>query len=109
MSEEQNLPQPLPNDGDGSTPKIVWLFAAFFPSVIGIASLYTKNPGQWLVAVLVVLNLVCSVAASAGLVRGMKKEGIQVIVGFFLFVFLFVLNALIVLFVGCSGKGRIAP
>jgi hypothetical protein len=109
MSEEQNLPPPPPNDGDKSFLKIIWLFAAFVPSVIGIACLHIRQPAGWLYPVLTLLNLFLSVAAAGGLVRGMKQGGMKTVVAFFLFVFFFVLNALIVVFVGCSGTGRIAP
>ena len=109
MNEESNLPKPPPNEGDESVLKVIWLLAAFVPSLIGIACLHIKNQGQVLLPLLVVLNLVLSVAASVGLVRGMKNGGAQFIIGFFLIPFFFVLNVLIVLFVGCSGMGRIAP
>jgi hypothetical protein len=109
MNEEEKMPRPPPNKGDESVRKVIWLFAAFFPSAIGIASLHLKNPGQLLFPVLVTLNLIFSVAASVGLVRGMKNGGFQFIIGFFLIPFFFVINALIVLFIGCSGMGRIAP
>jgi len=107
MNEESNLPKPPPNEGDESVLKAIWLLAAFVPSVIGIACFQVKNPGRGLLPLLIALNLILSVAATVGLVRGMKSGGAQFIIGLFLIPFFFVLNVLIVLFVGCSGMGRI--
>ena len=109
MNEDNNLPNPSLGNGSDPVRKIIWLFAAFFPGVAGIICLNIKNPGSWLFPALLILNLVFSVASSVGLVKGMKNEGSQFALGFFLTGFFFVLNAFIVLFVGCSGMGRIAP
>jgi len=109
MNEEKNLSKSPTHDGDESVLKMIWLFAAFIPGAIGIACLHLKNPGRWLFPLLIALNLMFSVAASVGLVHGMKDGGVQFIIGLFLAPFFFVLNTLIVLFVGCSGMGRIAP
>jgi hypothetical protein len=109
MSEEQNAPEPPPNDGNKSVPKIIWLFAAFIPSVIGIGCLHVKYQGRGLLSFLLLLNLIFSVASSVGLVRGMKPSAIRAIMAIFFIIFFFVLNVFIVSFVGCSGGGRIAP
>ena len=109
MNEENNQLKPPPDEDTESVRKAIWLLAAFVPSVVGIACLQIKNPGQGMLPLMLVADLICSVAASVGLVRGMKNGGAQFIIGFFLIPFFFVLNGLIVLFVGCSGMGRIAP
>jgi hypothetical protein len=109
MNEEEQSPQPPPNDEEETSRKIIWLFAAFLPSVIGFACLHIKKPIPSLFGLLVAIDVVCSVAAGKALVRGMKDEASRIFLGVFLSLFFIVLNALIVLFIGCSGMGRIAP
>jgi hypothetical protein len=109
MSDEKSTPPPPPNDRDYTSFYVICLLVAFLPSLIGILCFNVKNPNEWSATVLVVLNLVCSVVAGVGLVRGIKDGGVKFTVGFFLIPFFFVLNAIIVIFVGCSGGGRIAP
>jgi hypothetical protein len=109
MSEEKQFSQPPPDDDAEVFRKIMWLCAALFPSLIGFACLHMKPSGQSLLLLLVAVDLICSVAGSIGLVRRMKSAASQVFWGFFFSLFFFVLNALIVLFMGCSGMGRIAP
>jgi len=109
MNQESNQTNPQPDQNYDSIHKVVWMIAAFVPSVIGIACLQIKNPGNGLFPILVMLNLALSVAASIGLVRGMKNTGSKILLGLFLSAFFFVLNVVIVVFVGCSGAGRIAP
>ncbi len=107
MNEDGKLPQPPPNESEEALRRLMWLLAAFLPSVIGIACFHLKKPRQGLLPLLVGVNLALSVAASVGLVRGMKNVGAQFILGLFLIPCFFVLNTLIVLFVGCSGMSRI--
>ena len=109
MSEESNAPQPPPNEGHEPIPKIFWLFAAFVPSLIGVALLYLRSVGRGMLPLAVIADVILSVVAGVGLVRGMKNPGVAFILGCFLVAFFFVVNALIVLFVGCGGMGRIAP
>ena len=109
MDEKTNSTPPPPNDGDRFVAKLLWLCAAFIPSVIGVACLQLKNPGQGLLPALLILNLVFCVTASIGLLQGMKSEASRFIFAVFLILCFFVLNTLIVLFIGCSGMGRIAP
>jgi uncharacterized membrane protein YphA (DoxX/SURF4 family) len=107
MNEEEQFPQPPPSGGDATFRKIMWLCAALCPSAIGFACVHIKNPGQLLFPCLVVVDVICSVAGSLGLVRGMKTAASRAFLGLFLSVFFFVLNAVIVLFMGCSGIGGI--
>ncbi len=109
MNEEHNLPEPPADEEAESVRMAIWLLAGFAPSVIGIACLQIKNPGQGMMPLLLVVDLICSVVASIGLVRRMENEGARFATGFFLVPFFFVFNAFIVAFVGCSGTGRIAP
>ena len=89
--------------------RLLWLPCAFIPSVAGIACLGAHSPPQWMFTALVILNGGCCLLAAFGLLGGIKELIARVFLGLFLAGFLFVLNCLIVLFVGCSGMGRIAP
>jgi len=109
MNEESDPPRFPANNGEGAGRRILWLLTAFVPSVIGTVCFQLKNIGSWLLPVLILLTLICCVAASVGLVRGMKNKAAQPIVGLLLIPFFIGLNVLIVLFIGCSGMGRIAP
>src|SRR5271163_800505 len=91
MDPENNYAGPLPEGKDESFLKIIWLFVAFCPTAAGIACLHIKQPGEWLIPFLLFLNLGSSIAAAVGLVRGMKSAGVQVLVGFLLVPFFFVL------------------
>jgi len=107
MSENNSKP---PTEDEIAFRKMFSLFAGFAPSMVAIACFHLKNPGQSLLPLLIILNLICSIVASIGLLRGMKNEGLQILFSFLLIPFFFVLNVLIAIFVGCSGMGgRIAP
>jgi hypothetical protein len=107
MNSDNNQPDPPPKDQANRA--LIWLLTAFAPSLLGIACLHINNPGRWLALVLVFINFLCTLAAGAALVRGMRAGLTRWIAGLFIVPFLFVLNACIVLFVGCSGMGRISP
>jgi hypothetical protein len=109
MQEETNRPNPPPNGDDAAVRTVIWLLAAFAPSLIGIACLSIINSGQWLIWLLGTTNLIFSVAASIGLVRGIRYRDTRFLVCLVLVPFFFFLNVLIVIFVGCSGMGRISP
>jgi hypothetical protein len=103
MSEENQFSQPPPGDENKRFPKIIWLFVALCPSLLGFAFFRLRMAGQFALAILVIVDLICSVAAAAGLVRGIKSAAAQAFFRLFLGGFFFVLNGLMVLFVGCSG------
>jgi hypothetical protein len=107
MNEEGNLPQPPPNESEQSFRKVIWLLAAFAPSVLGVACFRLTKPGPVLFPILMGFNLVLSLVASVEHVRGMKNVGAQFILGLFLVPFFFAFNVFIGLFVGCSGMGGI--
>ena len=105
MNEEPNPPN---NVGNGMHP-LLWLLVAFIPSIVALGCLGSKTVGSALVPVLLILDVGCSLAAGFGFVSGMKSLAGKVALGLFLGVFFVLLNAAIVLFLGCSGMGRIAP
>jgi Na+/H+ antiporter NhaC len=109
MNETDPQSDPPPNYDGSDSAKVMWLFAAFLPSVIGIACFNLKHPGQWMLPILVLINAIISVVAGTRLVKGMKDELVQGLLAAFLVIFFFVLNAFIVIFVGCTSMGRIAP
>ena len=92
-----------------SIPKVLWLFVAFIPSVVAIPCFGIKTSAPLLLPALVILDLLCSSIAAVGLVRGMKNEAVQSLLGLFLGGFFIIFNVVITVFVGCSGMGRIAP
>jgi hypothetical protein len=106
MNEENDPPSPPANsEGDGGR-KILWLPAAFVPSAFGIASIGNSGASHTLLIVFISLNVLCSVAASVGLGKGMGV-GTRFLLVFFFSPAFFVLNLIIVAFVGCSRSGGI--
>ncbi|MEI7533226.1 MAG: hypothetical protein WCK57_02575 [Verrucomicrobiae bacterium] len=107
MSDEPNQTS-SPDGKDKPLTKIIWLFCGFVPSVIAIAGLKIAGPG--LIPFLLVLNLVSSMVSGLGLIRDIKNKYLAFFLGLFLVLFFLLVNAYIVVFLGCSGAGgRIAP
>ena len=104
--------EPLKPDGDSSGspfPKIIALFGAFIPSVVAIATFGIKPTPQWLLLFLLLVNAVCSYCSAKVLLSSIKDSLSRSTYSLLLVTFFFGLNVMIVLFVGCSGMGRIAP
>src|SRR5690242_19856356 len=98
-----------PNGNDEIPREFVWMFCAFLPGLVAILCLEFKNPPQWLWGSLLLLNVLCSLSSGIGLLAKMKDQALQFIFGVLLAGLFFVLNVVIVIFVGCSGTGgRIA-
>jgi len=106
MNENHKFLEPPPKRDGEFEPKIIWMGVALLPSVIGMACFGLKGQGQPLLSVLLVLDLIFSVAGSIGLVREIKNETKRFVLGFFLTGFFSVLNAFIVAAIGCAGMGR---
>jgi membrane-associated HD superfamily phosphohydrolase len=109
MNELENPNPPPPDKEDQAFRKLVNVVVALLPSAIGILCFQFKFASPNVLPVMVIVNAVLSAVGSAGLVRGMKNATSAVITGILLTGFFFGLNAIIVVFVGCSGMGRIAP
>ena len=109
MSDENGSPKFRQNDDLQFYKKMMWLFVALSPSVIGIAcGKSIKNESDlWLL--FHGFGFILCVIASIGLVRGMRLKAAQIILGFIFPIFFFSLNTSIVILVGCSQMGRIAP
>jgi hypothetical protein len=105
MSEEN--PKPPPNSDEIVFRKVISLLIAFVPSIVAVISFGFKNPAQWLLPALILTNVVCSAIAAFGLLNGMKDKVAQAGLSILLTIFFFGLNALIALFIGCSGRGGI--
>jgi hypothetical protein len=103
---EQN-PKPPPGSDEVVFRKVISLFIAFVPSIVAVISFGFKNPAQWLLPTLIWTDVVCSVVAAVGLLSGMKDKAAQVGLSILLAIFFFGLNAIIALFIGCSGGGGI--
>ena len=82
--------------------KILWLLFAFVPAVFGILCVQIKElDGGWIWGGLV-LDVICSLTAGFGLMEGIKKQWLQILLGVLLGIALFVLNVFIVFFIGCT-------
>ena len=108
MNDENGLPELPPNGEDRYSRKMMWLLAAFLPSAIGIACVYLIKSDSKLWFLIHGLDLILCVVASVNLVRGMTDKTVQIIAGFFLSIFFFLLNTLIVVSAGCSQIGNFA-
>jgi hypothetical protein len=100
MSEDNFTPPPVP--GRNTFYKILWVVAAFFPSLVGIALVSMTNTDNGALSFLIILNIVCCIAASMGLVQGIEPRWLQVLVAVLLIPAVFVANVFIVVFVGCT-------
>jgi len=91
-------PQPPP--ATGGSAGFLWLFCAFAPGLVAIPLLNVGGPA--LLFVLFGLNVICSILAGTCLVQKMKNGVARFFLGLFLMGIFFVMNAFIVLYVGCS-------
>jgi ascorbate-specific PTS system EIIC-type component UlaA len=105
MNEEPN-PPPEP-ENTNPIPIMLWLLVAFLPSVVSIGLMRLKNTPSEMLTGLVILAGACCVSSAFGVLRGVKEVGLRVLLGLFLAGGFFVLNVIIVIFVGCSGMGNI--
>ena len=106
MSEDPSNPPPVP--GGKATRKIMWVLVAFLPSLIGIIVVSAINaPSPGALPFLIILDVVCSIAAAIGLVQGIESEATKFIVAFLLIPAFFLINAFIVVFIGCAIAMRI--
>jgi hypothetical protein len=108
MAQQTN---PSPPDGSDKKAGLVfaWLIVAFVPSAISIALLGVKNVPQWSVTALLFIGAGCCLCSAFGMLSSVKDSVARAILGLLLAGGLFVLNVLVVVFVGCSNMGRIAP
>jgi hypothetical protein len=105
-------PPTVPQKSWGRTNKpwlvIVWFLVAFVPSIVAMPLLSQpsakRGANLWL---LIVLAAVCCVVSGIGVMRVVENRVLRIVLGLFLAVGFFALNALIVVFVGCvAGLGR---
>jgi hypothetical protein len=106
MNDPQPNPPPVfnppPVPGNNPFNKILWLLAAFIPTVFGIVCLQVKNISQGWISFFIALDVICSIAAGIALMMGIEKRWLQILLTIFVMSALFVLNAFIVLFIGCT-------
>lgn len=106
MSDEPDQP----GGNESAFPGLLWLFCAFIPAILAVASLKMNQPDPMLFSTLAVIDVVCSFAAAIGLLRkASMNEAARFLLILFLGAFFSVLNIVITIFIGCSGMGRIAP
>lgn len=109
MTEQINPPPQPDGTGGSAFPPMLWLFVAFVPSLVSIPLLRARNPPQWSLIALLFLAAACCLCSGLGLLARMKDQVVRIVLGLVLAGVFFVLNVLVVLFIGCSGLGRIAP
>ena len=107
MSDEIDPPPPANEDPNSSGVTVLWLLFAFLPSLIAIPLINNPSPsiGAWLFP----LGGGCCLIAAFGVLRRMKDPILRIVLGLLLAGLFFVVNIIIVVFIGCSGMGRIAP
>lgn len=109
MTEQINPPPQPDGTGGNPLPAILWLFVAFIPSLVSIHFLGARNPPQWLATALLILSATCCLCSGFGVLAGVKDVSLRIVLGLVVAIAFFVLNVIVVIFVGCSGMGRIAP
>jgi hypothetical protein len=109
MDEEKGSPKFPPNAEFQFGRKMMWLLVALSPSAIGIACVHSIGNESKLWPLFHGLDFILCVIGSIGLVRGMTLKAAQIILGFMFPIFFFSLNTSIVILIGCSHMGRIAP
>lgn len=90
---------------DGSR-SVGWLYLAFVPSLAALALVKSLNGESTMPAMLVTLNVICSVLAGRGIVRGMKGPALQVMLLVLLTVFFVAANTFVAEFTGCCSGYR---
>ncbi len=100
MNEDPSTLPPVPRNKAGQ--KIIWVLVVFLPSLGGIPVVSMTTTDNGALSFLVILNLVCCIAASIGLVRGIEARWLQVLVACLLIPGFFVINAILTFFIGCA-------
>ena len=69
----------------------------------GLVLMKLGSMSVWGFQLLIFFNVVCSLVSSIGLTRGTKIIGVRVLTSLLLLPAFFLMNAIIVVFVGCNG------
>jgi hypothetical protein len=104
MSDEIN-PKPELKDNTGII--VLWLLFAFVPCFVAIPLM--NNPSPTVSGGLLILTVTCSLCSGIGVLRGVKNQAARILLGLVLAGVFFVLNVIVVVFIGCSNMGRVAP
>jgi hypothetical protein len=108
MDEEPKQNQPnKPKASNNAGRIILWLLFAFVPSIVTIPLIYGKNVPTGTGNGLVTLAIICSLCSGFGVLRGVKSPTTRILLGVLLAGVFFVLNAFIVILVGCTTNGSI--
>ena len=105
---EQNQPEEPKKDAGDAGMKILWFLFAFVPSIVSIP-FKGNNASGFPIQGLTALAIICCLFSGFGVSRGVKDMVSRAFLALFLAGLFFVLNVFIVILVGCSGMGRIAP
>ena len=85
----------------------LWLVVAFVPSVLALALWNNSSPG--IGPIVLVPGIGCCLVSGFGITSGMKDSVVRMFAGLLLAGVFFLLNVIIVVLIGCSGMGRVAP
>jgi len=103
MDEEPKQNQPdKPKESNNAGRIILWLLFAFVPSIVTIPFVAARNVPTGTGNGLVALAIVCCLCSGIGVLRGVKGPTTRILLGVLLAGVFFVLNAFIVILVGCS-------
>jgi hypothetical protein len=104
-------PNPTPDREKANNPgaAVLWLVFAFVPSLVAAPLINGKYASQFSGPGFMFLTAACCLCSGLGVLRGVKSLTVRIFLGLFLAGVFFALNVFIVILVGCSGTGRIAP
>ncbi|HWD93215.1 MAG TPA: hypothetical protein VG938_12800 [Verrucomicrobiae bacterium] len=108
MNEEPN-PTPNPKRVNSAGVAVIWLVFAFVPSLVAAPFINGRYAAHFSGPAFLFFAAACCLCSGFGVLRGVKNQAVRVVLGLFLVGVFFILNVFIVILVGCSGTGRIAP
>jgi hypothetical protein len=108
MDDQEHNVEPPPYE-EPKPRYALWWIVALSPTAFGLLCIGLRDNGRFLLMICPVLDVICSVVGGIGLACQAKTAASRFFAGLFMVPFFILLNAAIVLFIGCSGVGRIAP
>lgn len=84
----------------------MWLIVAFVPGAISVPLLGARHLFEWSPIAVLIIAAACCLCSAFGMLGGVKEQAVRIILGLLLAGAFFVLNMIIVVFVGCT-TGRI--
>jgi hypothetical protein len=112
---QRSLREPGDNRGEPPEPEkldrtgaiVLWLVVAFVPSLVALSTFDSRSPT--VSGGVLILAVACCLCSGFGVLGRTKYPETRILFGLLLAGIFFVLNVFIVIFIGCTGMGRIAP